>query len=135
MTDTWYSYECRSGCSQFSGGVIVDARLPGDSDREPPEVKCPLCGSSLDFRGKWAATEAGYGSSGNSPPLVVFPRFFEDLAATMASNLLNVRLIPTPQYDTTVALLTRQLMFQLNLHHSWRDGDEVTSVRIRMDQP
>jgi len=134
-TDTWYSYECASGCSPPSG-VIVDMRIPNDFE-EAPTIKCPLCAGPLHFRGKWGATEAGFGSSGDSPPLIVYPRFFEDLASQMAGNLANFGLVHThEQFDQAVAILLRQLRFQHALQlGGWTDDDDDTSVRVRMDKP
>jgi len=134
QTDTWYSYECHEGCYPPTG-VIVDVRLPNGLD-EALKVKCPICGVPLDFRGRWKATEGGYGSGGDCPPLVLFPRFFEDMAQRMAENLTNAGLTHThEQFDQAIAVLTKQLHFQHNLHLSWQDGDEDSAVRIRMDKP
>ena len=65
MADHWYSYECPSGCSPPTG-VILDLRIPNEYE-DAPTVHCPLCGVPMHFRGRWAATEGGFGASGDTP--------------------------------------------------------------------
>lgn len=65
MAEHWYSYECLNGCSPPTG-VILDLRLPSN-DKDAPTVRCPICGSQMHFRGRWAATEGGFGASGDHP--------------------------------------------------------------------
>lgn len=75
MNDRWYSYECMNPecpTSFLNGktGVVLDIRLPGGEvpygDEPSFKIPCPMCREPMRWGAHWEATEAGYGSRGDS---------------------------------------------------------------------
>jgi hypothetical protein len=69
-----------------------------------------------------------------SEPLKIHPDFFRDLAVQTAGDLVNHRLINPNDFGKVQDMIRRRFAFQYQLQENWVEGDEETSVRMRMDR-
>lgn len=72
--EEWFGFECTNGhCPSKEGrrtGVILDVRLEGQA--AAPLVPCPACLQSMHFKARWPATPRGYGSRGDTDPVISY---------------------------------------------------------------
>lgn len=63
--DHWFGYECIGPCFHKGSGLVLDLRITREEDDTEPEIDCPVCGESMEFKATWPASKYGYGSRGD----------------------------------------------------------------------